>query len=278
MPHINEDLTLVPPMAEYDFDLDEAAVWVQQEMDAKVAETLEEYDRQAAFEADMNAPIAEHYQTLGFHPDMVDQARLDAHFQEQVRLRDGIIKESDDLGVLRQPLPVPAGTRCRQKKSKPYAIGHPLASADRSTGRFALLADGPGKRDTGKIGTVFQVQTGGTDIRADMALFNHGPSGLAWGFFGNTHLRLDLHFFIFNVTSGKVFSLNRNIYHYDNWWAGVVGIKQMPLFSSATVSGKASKGDRIIVSASITASVTSPALGSGKIDYSGDLLSLCIDR
>ena len=41
MPHGTEDLTPVPPMAEYDFDLDEAAVWVQQEMNAKVAETPE---------------------------------------------------------------------------------------------------------------------------------------------------------------------------------------------------------------------------------------------
>ncbi|HHL20396.1 MAG TPA: hypothetical protein ENJ52_02585 [Aliiroseovarius sp.] len=39
VPHGDKDLTPVPPMAEYDFDLDEAAVWVQQEMDAKVAET-----------------------------------------------------------------------------------------------------------------------------------------------------------------------------------------------------------------------------------------------
>lgn len=46
--------------------------------------------RETAFEANMNAPIAEQYQAFAFHPDMVDQARLDAHFQQQLRLCDGL--------------------------------------------------------------------------------------------------------------------------------------------------------------------------------------------
>ncbi|MCP5037878.1 MAG: hypothetical protein GY945_09795 [Rhodobacteraceae bacterium] len=264
-------------MEEYDFNHGETAAWVSQEVDAYLKADDEKYAAEQELEAKLNAPIAEQFHTFGFKPDMLDETLLEGHYNEQVRIRDDLIKKDDEFGVLRRSLPVPGGTPCRQKKTAPYAIGHPTASVDRFTGKYALIADGNNARDTGKIGTVFQVKTGGTKLRANCTIFNHGVLGHAWGFFVFTHLRLDLHFFVFNMNSNKVFASTKNVYHYKNWWAGVVGLKQVSGFFKADVTGTAANGDRLVVAAVLTARVSAPA-GGGKIDYSGELVNLCIDR